>query len=228
MSEFFEARGLEKSFRCGEDHLDVLKGASLSLQPGDLASVIGDSGSGKSTLLHILGGMEAPDGGSVHLEGQDVYKLSREERALFRNRNVGFVFQFHHLLPEFDALENLMMPLLLRRMSLREATAQARQLLVRMGLEARAHNRPGELSGGEQQRIAIGRALITHPSLLLMDEPTGNLDPDTGHRIMDLVFGLAEESRVATVLVTHNPELARRCPRQFRMTGGHLLDLSQV
>lgn len=213
---------LWKSFPYGEDRLQVLRGAGLHLPAGTFASITGESGCGKSTLLHILGGMETPDEGEVVLDGEAVFQLGPEARARFRNRRVGFVFQFHHLLPEFSSLENLMMPLLIRGLSKKQLREQAAALLPALGLDHRAQARPGELSGGEQQRLAIGRALITEPGLLLMDEPTGNLDHDTGERIMDLVLRLASGRGATVILVTHNQSLARLCPQQYRLDRGLL------
>jgi lipoprotein-releasing system ATP-binding protein len=225
MSEFLAVHGLRKSFPYGGGRLEVLKGVELALDRGGFASVIGDSGCGKSTLLHILGGMEAPDDGEVRLDGQSVYALDPERRALFRNRAVGFVFQFHHLLPEFTALENLSMPLRIRGVEAGATVAPAERLAAELGLSHRLQSLPGELSGGEQQRLAVGRALIAEPALLLMDEPTGNLDHGTGDRVMEMVFDLTARRGTTAVLVTHNPDLAERCARRFRMADGLLHEL---
>ena len=225
MSEFLAVTALRKSFPYGGGRLEVLKGINLGLPRGSFASIIGDSGCGKSTFLHIVGGMEAPEEGEVRLDGQSVYALDTERRAAFRNRAVGFVFQSHHLLPEFTALENLTMPLRIRGAKAAEAVPPAEALAAELGLSHRLKSLPGELSGGEQQRLAIGRALITEPLLLLMDEPTGNLDHGTGDRVMETVFDLTARRNTTAILVTHNPDLARRCGRRFRMADGTLHEL---
>ncbi|HOB53105.1 MAG TPA: ABC transporter ATP-binding protein [Acidobacteriota bacterium] len=222
MSDFLTVTGLDKGFPYGGGRLEVLRGVTFSLPAGTTASIIGDSGSGKSTLLHVVGGMEPPDAGRVLVGDSDLYTLAGDARARFRNRQIGFVFQFHHLLPEFSALENLMMPLLVRGVGAAEASAAATALIAELGLDHRTASRPGELSGGEQQRVAVGRALITEPALLLMDEPTGNLDHGTGDRTMELVLGLTARRGTTVLLVTHNPSLADRCAERFRMTEGRL------
>jgi len=222
MNDGLAAIGIRKSFPYGGDRLEVLREVDLNLPPGELATVVGTSGSGKSTLLHVIGGMEPPDAGQVLLDGESVYDLGPEERSRWRNRRIGFVFQFHHLLPEFSALENIAMPLLVRGESLRAASAQAAGLARELEIDHRLRSLPGELSGGEQQRVAIGRALITEPALLLMDEPTGNLDPRTGERIMGLALDLAARHRTTVLLVTHNPALAQRGGLRFEMRDGRL------
>ncbi|HOT02396.1 MAG TPA: ABC transporter ATP-binding protein [Acidobacteriota bacterium] len=222
MSDFLTVTGLDKGFPYGGGRLEVLCGVTFSLPAGTTASIIGDSGSGKSTLLHVVGGMEPPDAGRVLVGDTDLYTIAGDARARFRNRQIGFVFQFHHLLPEFSALENLMMPLLVRGVGAAEASAAATALIAELGLDHRTASRPGELSGGEQQRVAVGRALITEPALLLMDEPTGNLDHGTGDRTMELVLGLTARRGTTVLLVTHNPALADRCAVRFRMTEGRL------
>lgn len=222
MSEHLAVSGVCKSFPYGEGRLEVLRQVDLCLAPGALATIVGASGSGKSTLLHVLGGMEPPDCGEVRLEGESIYGLSSEQRSRWRNRRVGFVFQFHHLLPEFTALENIAMPLLVRGESLRSAAGRADGLARELEIGHRLHSLPGELSGGEQQRVAIGRALITGPALLLMDEPTGNLDHRTGERVMEIAMGLASRQQTTVVLVTHNPALASRGARRFEMRDGRL------
>lgn len=222
MSDFLAVNQLKKGFPYGGGRLEVLKDVSCGLPKGTSGSIIGESGSGKSTLLHILGGMEPPDDGEIRLGETNVFQLTAEDRAKWRNRAIGFVFQFHHLMPEFNSLENLMMPLLIRSMPADSIREQAIRTLAELGLENRAQSRPGELSGGEQQRLAIGRAMITAPDLLLMDEPTGNLDHPTGDRIMELVFSLLRQRGITMLLVTHNRELAARCEFQFRMSDGRL------
>jgi lipoprotein-releasing system ATP-binding protein len=222
MSEFLEVRQASKSFPYGTGSIHVLQGISLDLRAGVLATITGDSGSGKSTLLHVIGGMERPDEGEVRIKGTSFYQLDGDGQARFRNREIGFVFQFHHLLPEFDALENAMMPLLIRGETPRQAAPRTRRLLEEIGLGHRLLNRPGELSGGEQQRLAIARALVSEPSLILMDEPTGNLDHRTGEQIVTLVERIVAERGVSVILVTHNPDIAARGSRVFRMTDGRL------
>ncbi len=226
MSNLLEVRDLCKGFLSGNERLEVLSGLCLDLAQGELAAITGVSGSGKSTLLHILGGMDSPDSGSVRVEGKELAGLSLSELSEFRNRTVGFVFQFHHLLPEFSALENVMMPLLLRGILPAEAKTFSLEMLVKVGLDARRAHRPGELSGGEQQRIALARALVGCPRILLADEPTGNLDPHTGETIGDLFRSLHEALGLTSVLVTHNEKLARICSRIYRLENGRLHALS--
>jgi lipoprotein-releasing system ATP-binding protein len=224
MSEPIVAREVVKSFARDGDQVEVLKGVSLTIAEGELAAIVGPSGVGKSTLLHLLGGLERPTSGAICYGDMDLAGLSDLALTRFRNQRVGFVFQFHHLLPEFSALENVMMPLLIRRLAAAEARRQARALLVRVGLGARLRHRPGELSGGEQQRVAIARALIGEPTVLLADEPTGNLDSKTGDEVFELMRELNRERRLTCVLVTHNGELARRTDRILRMLDGRMVD----
>lgn len=222
MSELLRVRSLCKSYQSGDKTLEVLKDLALTVSGGEMLAITGESGSGKSTLLHLLGGMEKPDSGEVIVDGLQVSKLGRDELAVFRNRKIGFVFQFHHLLPEFTAVENVAFPLLLRRMALREAEARARKLLKAVGLEGRGHHKSGELSGGEQQRVAIARALVGEPKLLLGDEPTGDLDVKTSATIHELLLDVHERFGLTSILVTHNPELAALCHRQKLMIDGQL------
>jgi lipoprotein-releasing system ATP-binding protein len=203
--------------------VEVLKGVDCVIAPGELAAIVGPSGVGKSTLLHLLGGLERPTSGSIRYGDTDLAALSDFALARFRNRCVGFVFQFHHLLPEFSAVENVMMPLLIRRHAAPEGRSRAIDLLSRFGLAARLHHRPGELSGGEQQRVAIARALIGEPAVLLADEPTGNLDSKTGEEVFELIRELNRERCLTCVLITHNEELARRTDRVLRMLDGRML-----
>jgi len=225
MSNLLQVRDLHKSFMSGSQRLDVLIGLSLDLAEGEMIAVTGVSGSGKSTLLHLLGGMDRPDRGSIRIDEQDLPSLSLLELARFRNETVGFVFQLHHLLPEFTALENVMMPLLLREKAAPEARTAAMEMLAGVNMEARAHHRPGELSGGEQQRIAIARALVGKPRILLADEPTGNLDPHTGESIASLIRTLHERHRLSSIIVTHNEKLAQICSRAHRLEEGKLRPL---
>jgi lipoprotein-releasing system ATP-binding protein len=208
----------------GEQTLAVLKGIDLSIARGELIAVVGASGAGKSTLLHILGLLDRPTSGRVCFEGQDLFQLSEAAQAEFRNKRIGFVFQFHHLLPEFTALENAMMPGLILRLSPRDAAARAEAMLSRLGLSQRLSHRPGELSGGEQQRVALARALLLRPRLLLADEPTGNLDTKTGRDMHDLFFELNRELGMTILIVTHNDELAARTPRRLRMADGLIVE----
>jgi len=222
MSDLLEVRHLCKSYRSGTERLEVLIDLSLELAEGEMIAVTGVSGSGKSTLLHLIGGMDRPDKGSITILDREIASLERPDLSRFRNEIVGFVFQFHHLLPEFTALENVMMPLLVRGRPAAEAREPARALLDDVGLLARAHHRPGELSGGEQQRVALARALVGKPRLLLADEPTGNLDPNTGEAMGKLVRALHDKYRLTSILVTHNEHLAEICSGTYRLEHGQL------
>jgi len=222
MNNLLEVRGLCKSFLSGEERLEVLRSLDLSLAAGEMAAITGASGSGKSTLLHMLGGMDRPEQGSIRFDGEEITGFGRPQLSEFRNRSVGFVFQFHHLLPEFTALENVMMPLLLRGAPAAETREAALKELAGVRLEDRAGHRPGELSGGEQQRVALARALVGRPRLLLADEPTGNLDPHTGEGVADLIRNLHSTHGLTSILVTHNEKLARICTRIFRLEDGRL------
>jgi lipoprotein-releasing system ATP-binding protein len=206
----------------GAEELHILKGVNLSVRRGEFLAIAGPSGVGKSTLLHILGGLDRPTAGEVYYEGVEISRLPEGELAEFRNQTVGFVFQFHHLLPEFTALENTMMPALIGRQPLVRAQEAAKGILQRVGLAERLAHRPGELSGGEQQRVAIARALALSPDVLLADEPTGNLDSKTGEAIFDLLRELNQEQGLTVVLVTHNEWFARRTDRLLRMADGQL------
>jgi lipoprotein-releasing system ATP-binding protein len=216
--------GLEKVFVHEGKVLPVLKGITARLGRGEMVSIQGRSGAGKSTFLHILGTLDRPTGGRVLFEGEDVFRYGATRLARFRNKHIGFVFQFHHLLPEFTALENVMMPALICRESKAVAAKRAQRLLDRVGLRERVSHKPGELSGGEQQRVALARALVMEPSLLLADEPTGNLDRATGEEIHALFWELNQQQQITIVIVTHDPALAARMPRQLRMANGVLLD----
>lgn len=216
------ATGLSRVYQSGENSIAVFEDLSLAVGKGELVSIVGASGVGKSTLLHTLGGLDRPNAGSLTIAGFDITKSTELDLARFRNQQIGFVFQFHHLLPEFSALENIMMPLLISGSTRRAARPQAHDLLERVGLTARANHRPGELSGGEQQRVALARALVNKPLLLLADEPTGNLDQRTGDEILDLLQRLREERALTAVIVTHNERLAAASDRILRLENRQL------
>jgi len=219
-----EARGVDKDFYDAGRRIQVLRGLDLEVHRGDRIAVVGQSGVGKSTMLHVLGGLEAPTAGTVSFEGQDLLALDAAAIAEFRNRKLGFVFQFHYLLADFTALENVMMPALIARMSDSEARSRAQAVLEMVGLGDKLNRRPTELSGGEQQRVAVARAVALHPSLVLADEPTGNLDPDTADEVHRLFEQLNTELGITLVIATHNERLARRMSRVLRLKEGRLFD----
>ena len=217
-----EAREVGRSFVQGPSTLEVLRGVALAVGSAERLAIIGASGSGKTTLLQILGGLDRPTRGQVLIDGRDIHSLNERERAALRNRTLGFVYQFHHLLPEFSALENVAMPLLVRRTKVAEARARARELLERVGLGARLSHRPHQLSGGERQRAAVARALVTEPKIVLADEPTGNLDGANAEAVFKLMLELNHERGTSLIVVTHDPRLAARMDRVYELDDGRL------
>ncbi|GKX52833.1 lipoprotein-releasing ABC transporter ATP-binding protein LolD [Budvicia aquatica] len=221
-SLLLQCTDLCKTYQEGKLKTEVLKHVAFSMQPGELMAIVGSSGSGKSTLLHLLGGLDAPTAGDVIFKGRSISSMSSGEKAELRNTQLGFIYQFHHLLPDFTALENTAMPLMIGNVKPSEAQDRARQMLSAVGLEHRAAHRPSELSGGERQRVAIARALVNNPALVLADEPTGNLDQRTADSIFELLGNLNRQQGTAFLVVTHDLKLARRLDRQLEMRDGHL------
>ena len=221
MELLLEVKGLKKSYPTGTgQRLEVLRGVSFAVRRGEVVAIVGESGTGKSTLLHLLGALDRPDSGTVHFDGHDIFLKDDDALAAFRNRSVGFIFQFHHLLPEFTALENVAMPGLIQGLSLEAARPRVLELLRQLGLEARADHRPSALSGGEQQRVAVARALMNRPGLVLADEPTGNLDTKTAEALHDEIIRLSRTTGQTFVVVTHNPALAAIADRVLRIENG--------
>ncbi len=223
---WLRVEGLQKVFRSGKSDLVLFENLSFQVAHGEMLAVVGESGAGKSTLLHIVGTLDRPSAGNVYCANLQLSSLSEDDAAEFRNREIGFVWQFHYLLPEFTAVENVAMPLLVRGMSQQEAKVKAEQWLAAVGLEQRAEHRSGELSGGEQQRVALARALITQPKLLLADEPTGDLDNRTAESVFDLIAKLHRECQLTSLIATHNLAFARRCNRVMRLQNGRLEEVT--
>ena len=219
---FITVTGLNKFYSVAGNRLHVLRDLDLTVQQGEMVAIMGASGVGKSTLLHVMGGLDSIDGGRVQVGEHDITGMGDEARVAFRNRHIGFVFQFHHLLPEFTAIENAMMPMRISRLSVAEARPRAEALLRRVGLGERLDHRPGMLSGGEQQRVAVSRALVMQPSLLLADEPTGDLDEATADSLHELLREMHAEFGLTAIIATHNPRLAAQCDRTLRLEGGRL------
>ncbi|MDQ7815732.1 MAG: ABC transporter ATP-binding protein [Melioribacteraceae bacterium] len=222
-SIILEAKEIRKSFlRLNNQKLDIIKGVSFELDAGKITMIVGASGAGKSTLLHILSGLDYPDNGTVKIKDTDIFKLSDEKLSAFRNKNIGFVFQFHHLLPEFDALENVAIPMMINGKSLLQAKKESESILDLVGLSDRIHHKPSELSGGEQQRVAVARALANNPSIIFADEPTGNLDSFSSSKIHELFQELNSKLNLTSLIVTHNPELVKISHNIFEMKDGLL------
>lgn len=224
MSKLLEVKNLYKSYGAGDAKVEVLKGIDLTVESGDTIALVGPSGAGKSTLLHIMGTIDRPSSGEVLFDKEPIFSLADQPLAAFRNRSIGFVFQFHHLLPEFSALENVMMPLLIGGEKRAKAEPVAKGLLADVGLSHRVTHRPGELSGGEQQRVAIARALVRSPRLLLADEPTGNLDMKTSEEVHALLYSIQRSTGISLVIVTHNEHLAAGMARTIRMVDGKVVE----
>jgi lipoprotein-releasing system ATP-binding protein len=222
MSELLACTNLNKEFNEGSHKLQVLKDVSFTIAKGEQVAIVGSSGSGKSTLLHLLGALDKPSSGNVYFEQQDIFQFSANQQAQFRNQSLGFVYQFHHLLPEFTALENVAMPLLIAKQPVKQAEKTALAMLEKVGLQHRASHKPAELSGGERQRVAIARALVNQPKLVLADEPTGNLDHKTGESIYQLLRELREQLQTSFVVVTHDVELANKLDRSLNLIDGVL------
>lgn len=219
------AEGLHKTYSEGKLETQVLKGISFKMKIGDMAAIVGSSGSGKSTLLHLLGGLDTPTKGKVIFNGQPINQLSEKQKALLRYKDIGFIYQFHHLLSDFTALENVAMPLLIAGIKFKEAKERAMSILASINLSSRAHHRPAELSGGERQRVAIGRALINNPALVMADEPTGNLDKRTAEGVFDLLLTLNKKHNTALLVVTHDLSLAKKLSIQLKMSEGKLTQI---
>jgi len=226
MEKILELKNIHKNFRLGEDDIEVLNGIEISIQQGETFAIVGPSGSGKTTLLQIIGLLDSPTSGELYIRGESPEDLNDKSKSRLRNEFFGFIYQFHHLLNEFTALENTMMPLLIREQTTKEARTKAQDLLIRIGLEHRINHKPHELSGGECQRVAVARALVTSPSLILADEPTGNLDPETADRVFDSFLDLNRSLNTSLIMVTHNQELAKRMDKVYELNFGKLIPSS--
>lgn len=226
MEKILELKNIHKNFRLGEDDIEVLNGIEISIQQGETFAIVGPSGSGKTTLLQIIGLLDTPTSGELYIRGESPEDLKDKSKSRLRNEFFGFIYQFHHLLNEFTALENTMMPLLIREQTTKEARTKAQDLLIRIGLEHRINHKPHELSGGECQRVAVARALVTSPSLILADEPTGNLDPETADRVFDSFLDLNRSLNTSLIMVTHNQELAKRMDKVYELNFGKLIPSS--
>ena len=226
MEQILELKNIHKNFRLGEDDIEVLNGIEISIQQGETFAIVGPSGSGKTTLLQIIGLLDSPTSGELYVRGKSPEDLNDKSKSRLRNEFFGFIYQFHHLLNEFTALENTMMPLLIREQTTKEARTKAQDLLIRIGLEHRINHKPHELSGGECQRVAVARALVTSPSLILADEPTGNLDPETAERVFDSFLDLNRSLNTSLIMVTHNQELAKRMDKVYELNFGKLIPSS--
>ena len=223
MEKILELKNIHKNFRLGEDDIEVLNGIEISIQQGETFAIVGPSGCGKTTLLQIIGLLDSPTSGELFVRGESPEDLNDKSKSRLRNEFFGFIYQFHHLLNEFTALENTMMPLLIREQTTKEARTKEQDLLIRIGLEHRINHKPHELSGGECQRVAVARALVTSPSLILADEPTGNLDPETADRVFDSFLDLNRSLNTSLIMVTHNQELAKRMDKVYELNFGKLL-----
>ena len=226
MEKILELKNIHKNFRLGEDDIEVLDGIEISIEQGETFAIVGRSGSGKTTLLQIIGLLDSPTRGELYVRGESSEDLNDKSKSRLRNEFFGFIYQFHHLMNEFTALENTMMPLLIRNQTTKEASAKAQDLLIRIGLEHRVNHKPHELSGGECQRVAVARALVTSPSLILADEPTGNLDPETADRVFDSFLDLNRSLNTSLIMVTHNQELAKRMDKVYELNFGKLIPSS--
>lgn len=226
MEKILELKNIHKNFRLGEDDIEVLNGIEISIQQGETFAIVGPSGSGKTTLLQIIGLLDSPTSGELYVRGKSPEDLNDKSKSRLRNEFFGFIYQFHHLLNEFTALENTMMPLLIREQTTKESRTKAQDLLIRIGLEHRINHKPHELSGGECQRVAVARALVTSPSLILADEPTGNLDPETADRVFDSFLDLNRSLNTSLIMVTHNQELAKRMDKVYELNFGKLIPSS--
>ena len=226
MEKILELKNIHKNFRLGEDDIEVLDGIEISIEQGETFAIVGPSGSGKTTLLQIIGLLDSPTRGELYVRGESSEDLNDKSKSRLRNEFFGFIYQFHHLMNEFTALENTMMPLLIRNQTTKEASAKAQDLLIRIGLEHRVNHKPHELSGGECQRVAVARALVTSPSLILADETTGNLDPETADRVFDSFLDLNRSLNTSLIMVTHNQELAKRMDKVYELNFGKLIPSS--